>query len=122
LPREVVGTAAGHRGHLPQGRAGVQVPLDVLDHGPEPPPRQHPGGPRADAAGGVLPGGGRGGGGGGGWGGCWWWGEEGEWPAAKGLQPVVVLLNKGQECRLGSRRYLVPELNRNRRNRRHTSI
>jgi len=36
LPREVVGTEAGHRRHLLQARAGVEVLLDVLDHGAEP--------------------------------------------------------------------------------------
>ena len=41
LPGEVVGVEAGDRGHLLQGRAGVEVLLDVLDHGAEPPPRQH---------------------------------------------------------------------------------
>src|SRR5262249_21604496 len=39
LPREVVGAEAGDRGDLPQARAGAEVLLDVLDHGPEPPPR-----------------------------------------------------------------------------------
>src|SRR6516165_631052 len=36
LPDEVVGTEAGDSGHLLQGRAGVEVFLDVLDDGPEP--------------------------------------------------------------------------------------
>src|SRR5215510_7365956 len=36
LPGEVVGTEAGDSGHLLQGRAGVQVFLDVLDDGAEP--------------------------------------------------------------------------------------
>jgi hypothetical protein len=40
----------------------------------------------------------------------------------EGLQPLLVLLDKGQDRRLGSRRYLVPEFNRNRRNRRHANI
>ena len=40
LPGEVVGAEAGDRGHLLQGRAGVEVFLDVLDDGAEPPPRQ----------------------------------------------------------------------------------
>jgi hypothetical protein len=40
LPREVVGAEAGDRGHLLQGRGGVEVLLDVLDYGAEPPPRQ----------------------------------------------------------------------------------
>jgi hypothetical protein len=39
LPREVVGVEADDRGHLRQGRAGVEVFLDVLHHGAEPPPR-----------------------------------------------------------------------------------
>ena len=42
LPSEVVGAEAGDRGQLLQGRAGVQVLLDVLDHGAEPPPRKGP--------------------------------------------------------------------------------
>src|SRR5262245_66639188 len=42
LSGEVVGAKAGDRGHLVQGRAGVQVLLDVLDHGAELPPREHP--------------------------------------------------------------------------------
>src|SRR5262245_22845604 len=40
LPRNVVRAEASHRRHLFQRRAGVQVPLDVLDHGPEPPARE----------------------------------------------------------------------------------
>ena len=40
LPREVIGAQAGHRRHLPKGRAGVEVVLDVRDDGAEPPPRQ----------------------------------------------------------------------------------
>lgn len=40
----------------------------------------------------------------------------------KGLQPLLVLLDEGQDRRLGCRRYLVPELNRNRRNRWHINI
>src|SRR5262249_33042706 len=36
LAGEVVGTEAGDSGHLLQGRAGVQVFLDVLDDGAEP--------------------------------------------------------------------------------------
>ena len=40
----------------------------------------------------------------------------------KGLQPLLILLDEGQDCRLSSRRYLVPKFNRNRRNRRHTNI
>jgi hypothetical protein len=43
-------------------------------------------------------------------------------PLLKGLQPLLILLNEGQDCRLGSRRYLVPEFSRNRRNRRHINI
>ena len=39
LPREMVGAEAGDRRHLLQARAGVEVFLDVLDDGPEPPPR-----------------------------------------------------------------------------------
>ena len=42
LPGEVVGAEADNRGHLRQGRAAVEVFLDVLDDGAEPPPRQHP--------------------------------------------------------------------------------
>ena len=34
--REVVGAVVGDCGHLRQGRAGVEVPLDVLDDGAEP--------------------------------------------------------------------------------------
>jgi len=40
LSRKVVGTEAGDRGQLLQGWAGVEVFLDVLDYGAEPPPRQ----------------------------------------------------------------------------------
>jgi hypothetical protein len=40
LPREVVDAEAGHRGQLRQARAGVEMFLDVLDNGAEPPPRQ----------------------------------------------------------------------------------
>jgi hypothetical protein len=40
----------------------------------------------------------------------------------KGLQPLFVLLDEGQDGRLGGRRYLVPEFRRNRRNRRHINI
>src|SRR5262245_30970324 len=40
LPREVVGAEAGDRGQLVQARAAVEVLLDVLDDGAEPPPRQ----------------------------------------------------------------------------------
>src|SRR5262245_27849055 len=36
LPREVVDAEAGDRRQLPQAWAGVEVLLDVLDHGPEP--------------------------------------------------------------------------------------
>jgi hypothetical protein len=39
----------------------------------------------------------------------------------EGLQPLLILLNEGEDCRPGSRRYLVPELNRDRRNRRHSN-
>src|SRR5262249_47478887 len=42
LAGEVVGAEAGGRRHLIQGRAGVEVFLDVLDDGAEPPPRQRP--------------------------------------------------------------------------------
>ena len=47
LPREVVGAQAGDRGDLLQGRAGVEVFLDVLDDGAEPPPRQRAVAPRS---------------------------------------------------------------------------
>ena len=40
----------------------------------------------------------------------------------EGLHPPLILLNEAQDCRLGSRRYLVPEFNRNRRNRWYTNI
>jgi hypothetical protein len=40
----------------------------------------------------------------------------------KGLQPLLILLDKGQDGRLGGRRYLVPEFSRYRRNRRHINI
>jgi hypothetical protein len=40
----------------------------------------------------------------------------------RGLQPLPKLPNECQDRRLVRRRYLIPELNRNRRNRRHTSI
>ena len=36
LPGEVVGAKAGHGGHL-QGQASVEVLLDVIDDGAEPP-------------------------------------------------------------------------------------
>src|SRR5271157_6488119 len=39
LPGDVVGAGMGRRRHLLQGQAGVEVFLDVLDDGPEPPPR-----------------------------------------------------------------------------------
>ena len=42
LPREGVGAVVGDRGQLLQGRAGVEVPLDVLDDDAEP-PRAGPG-------------------------------------------------------------------------------
>jgi hypothetical protein len=38
LPREMVGAEVGGRRHLLQGQAGVEVPLDGLDDGAEPPP------------------------------------------------------------------------------------
>src|SRR5215468_3182264 len=41
LPGEVVGAEAGDRGHLLQGQAGVEVFLDVIQDGPEPPPREY---------------------------------------------------------------------------------
>jgi type I restriction enzyme S subunit len=40
LAGEVVGAQAGDRCHLLQRRVGVEVALDVLDHGPHPRPRQ----------------------------------------------------------------------------------
>jgi hypothetical protein len=40
LPREVVGAEVSDRRHLLQGRANVEVFLDVLDDGAEPPSRQ----------------------------------------------------------------------------------
>src|SRR5262249_51662248 len=40
LPREVVGVEADDCGQLRQGRAAVEVLLDVLHHGAEPPLRQ----------------------------------------------------------------------------------
>jgi hypothetical protein len=51
LPREVVGVEADNRSELRQGRAGAEVPLDVLLHGAEPPPRQHPSRPRSSRQG-----------------------------------------------------------------------
>jgi hypothetical protein len=39
LPREVVGAEVGDRGQLLHGRSAVEVLLDVLHHGAEPPPR-----------------------------------------------------------------------------------
>src|SRR5262249_55544394 len=41
LPGEVVDAQMGRRGHLLQSQAGVEVFLDVLDDGAEPPLRQH---------------------------------------------------------------------------------
>jgi len=40
----------------------------------------------------------------------------------KGLQPLFVLLDKGQDRRLGGRRYLAPEASRDRRNRQQANI
>lgn len=40
----------------------------------------------------------------------------------EGLQPLLIMLDEGQDGRLGHRRYLIPQLNRDRRNRRHTLI
>jgi hypothetical protein len=40
----------------------------------------------------------------------------------EGLQPLLVVLNEGQDGRLGSKRYLVPEFMRDRRKRRHINI
>jgi hypothetical protein len=51
LPREVVGVEADNRSQLRQGRAAVEVLLDVLLHGAEPPPRQHPVPPALQPAG-----------------------------------------------------------------------
>jgi hypothetical protein len=42
LPREVVGVEADNRSQLRQGRAAVEVLLDVLDHGAEPVRRPPP--------------------------------------------------------------------------------
>ena len=51
LPGEVVGVEADDRGQLRQGRAAVEVLLDVLLHGAEPPPRQQPVPPALQPAG-----------------------------------------------------------------------
>ena len=51
LPREVVGAEAGDCRYLLQGRAGVEVVLDVRDDGAEPPPRQRSRPGRAPAGG-----------------------------------------------------------------------
>ena len=51
LPREVVGVEADDRSQLRQGRAAVEVLLDLLHHGAEPPPRQHPVPPALQPAG-----------------------------------------------------------------------
>ena len=40
----------------------------------------------------------------------------------EGLQPLLMLLDEGQNGRLGRGRYLVPQFNRDRRNRRNTLI
>jgi hypothetical protein len=40
----------------------------------------------------------------------------------EGLQPLLVLLDNGQDRRLGHRRDLAPKFNTNRRNRRHITI
>jgi hypothetical protein len=40
----------------------------------------------------------------------------------EGLHSLLILLNETQDRRLDSGRYLVPEFNRDRRNRRHTNI
>src|SRR5262249_16260087 len=40
----------------------------------------------------------------------------------EGLQPLFILLDEGQDRRLGGRRYLAPEFNRDRQNRRHATI
>ena len=40
----------------------------------------------------------------------------------EGLQALFVSLDKGQDRRLGGRRYLAPEFSRDRRNRQHTNI
>jgi hypothetical protein len=37
----------------------------------------------------------------------------------EGLEPLLILLDEGQDRRLGRRRDLAPELNRDRRNRRY---
>src|SRR5262249_60011794 len=57
LPCEVVGAEAGHCRHLLQGRAGVQVLLDVLDDGAEPPARPPARPPALGPAGGPGAGG-----------------------------------------------------------------
>src|SRR5262249_28231666 len=51
LPGEVVGTQTGDHGHLLQGRAGVEVFLDVLDDGAEPCSRERAGPPVRGLAG-----------------------------------------------------------------------
>src|SRR5215831_4859277 len=51
LPRKVVAIEAGHGRYLGQGRGGVEVLLDVLQDGPEPPPRQGTVPPAHSAAG-----------------------------------------------------------------------
>ena len=40
----------------------------------------------------------------------------------EGLHLLLILMNEGQDRRLGCRRYLAPKFNRNRRNRLHTNI
>src|SRR5690349_2288237 len=40
----------------------------------------------------------------------------------QGVQPLLILLDEGEDRRLGSRWDLVPQLNRDRRNRRHSCI
>jgi len=51
LPREVVGVEADNRSQLRQGRSAVEVLLDVLHNGAEPPTRQHPVPPALQPAG-----------------------------------------------------------------------
>src|SRR5246127_559034 len=61
LAREVVNAEVGGHRHLLQGRAAIEVFLDVLDNGAELPPRERTVGPncrRAGAGGGAGQGGG----------------------------------------------------------------
>ena len=51
LPREVVNAEVGGRRHSLQGRAAIEVFLDVLDNGAEFPPREGTVGPKCRQAG-----------------------------------------------------------------------